>query len=98
MTFAFQKERMTAVSDDGTPVGHITFPRIRPGLVNIDRLTVYPRFRGQALEDAMMEALLVHLDSRNQKVALTCPYAQQYVGKHPEWKRLLPGCIHFESH
>ena len=98
MTFAFQKERMTAVNDDGTPVGHITFPRIRPGLVNIDQLTMFPQFRSPELADQMMEALLTYLDSQNQKAALTCPQAQQYVGRHPEWKHLLPGCIHFESH
>ena len=98
MTFSFDKERMTVFSPDGTPMGHITFPRIREGLVNIDRVMAYPGFRGQGLEDGMLEALLPHLDRLNQKAALTAPHAQQYVRRHTEWKHILPACIHFTSH
>ena len=95
MTFSFQKERITAVSPDGVPMGYITFPRVRTGLVNINQLTVFPAFCGQGLEDAMMEALLSHLEKSRLKSALTCPYAQQYVEKNPQWKKILPFEIHF---
>ena len=98
MTFSFENERMTAYSCAGIPMGFITFPRIRSSLVNISSVTVSPNFRGQGVEDAMMEALFSHLAEENQKAALTCPYAQQYVGSHPQWKHLLPGSIHFEHH
>ena len=95
MTFSFQKERITAVSPDGVSMGYITFPRVRAGLVNINQLTVFPAFRGQGLEDAMMEAVLAHLEKSGLKAALTCPYAQQYVEKNPQWKKILPVEIHF---
>ena len=98
MTFAFEPERMTAISTDGTPMGHIAFPRIRAGLVNISHVVTYPGFRGQGVADSMMDALLAHLTGLNQKAALTCPYAQQYVGRHPQWKAILPGDIHCMTH
>ena len=98
MTLSIQKERITAISPEGIPMGYITFPRIRAGLVNISQMTVFPEFRGQAVEDAMMEALLIHLEDRGLKAALTYPYAQQYLEKKPQWKKILPGEIHFTKY
>lgn len=98
MTFSFQKERLSAVSPDGVPMGYIAFPRIRPGLVNISQTTVFSPFRGQQTEEAMMEALFSHLSERGLKAALTCPFAQQYLEKNPQWKKILPGQIHFTRH
>ena len=98
MTFAFEKERMTAISSDGIPMGYITFPRVRSNLVNINHVMAYPKFRGQGVADGMMDALLSHLAEQNQKAALTCPYTQQYVRKHDEWKHILPDKLHFTTH
>ena len=98
MTFAFEKERITAISSDGIPMGYITFPWIRSDLVNINQVTTYPRFRGQGVAEAMTEALLTRLSEENRKAALTCPFAQNYVEQHPQWKHLLPGGIHFPKY
>ena len=98
MKFVFEKERITALSDDGMPMGHVAFPRVRTGLVNISTLTVLPGFRGQGVEDAMLEALLAHLDTQGMKAALTCPAAQKYVADHARWKKILPGEMHFTTH
>ena len=98
MTFSFQKERITATSPDGILMGYITFPRVRPGLVNISQMTIFPAFRQEGVEEAMMAALLTHLDQQGLKAVLLCPFAQQYVEKHPEWKKILPGEIHFTKY
>lgn len=98
MTFVFEKERIRAVSDDGMAMGHIAFPRVRAGLVNISQVMVHPRYRGQNVEHAMMDALLPHLTEKGIKAALTNPFAQQYVSDHPEWKHVLPGEMHFTKH
>ena len=98
MTFSFQKERITATSPEGIPMGYITYPRIRPGLVNISQMTVFPAFRQQGMEETMMEALLAHLDQQGLKAVLICPFAQQYVEQHPQWKKILPGEIHFTKY
>lgn len=98
MTFSFQKERITATSPDGVLMGYITYPRVRPGLVNISQMTVFPAFRQQGAEEAMMEALFSHLDQQGLKAVLLCPFAQQYVEKNPRWKKILPGEIHFTKY
>ena len=92
MKVSFEKERLTVFSSSRIPMGFIAFPQVRPGLVNITQVRVSPQFRGQGVEDAMMEALLNHLSRQDQK------FAQQYVGDHPEWKHILPGDIHFTHH
>ena len=98
MTLSFEKDRLTARSEEGAPMGRVTFPRIRAGLVNIDSVTVFPDFRGQGVEEAMMEALLAHLEKSFQKAALTAPFAQKYLETHPEWNHILPGQIHFTTY
>ena len=98
MTFSIQKERITAISPEGIPMGCITFPRVRAGLVNISQMTVFPDFRHQGVEDAMMEALLSHLEQQSQRAVLLCPFAQQYVEQNPQWKKILPGDIHFTKY
>lgn len=98
MTFSFEKERITALSSDGIPMGHITFPQINCGLVNISQVVTDPKFREQGVADCMMDALLSHLASQGKKAALTCPNAQQYVARNPRWKTILPGSMHMTAH
>ena len=98
MNLSLEKERVTAISNRQIPMGFIAFVPVRSGLVNITQVHVAPQFRGQGVEDIMMEALLKHLSQQNQKAALSSPFAQQYVGSHPEWKHILPGKLHFTSH
>ena len=98
MTFTITKERLTAHGPEGVPMGYITFPQVKAGLVNIESVVIYPEFRGQCVAEAMMEALLTHLSGQNRHAALTCPYAQQYVEDRPAWKKILPDKIHFTRH
>ena len=98
MPFSSQKERICATTPEGAAMGSIAFPRVRAGLVNISQTTILPEYRGLAVEDAMMEALLAHLDQQGLKAVLICPFAQQYVEQHPQWKKILPGEIHFTKY
>ena len=98
MTFSYQKERIYAICPDGAPMGYIAFPRVRAGLVNICETTVFAGFRGQGVENVMMEALFSHLEQQGLKAALTCPIAQHYVAAHLAWKRILPGEISFTKY
>ena len=98
MTISIEKERIRAIHADGSPMGHVLFPRVRAGLVNIQQMTVNPEFRGQGVEEAMLEALLSHLTRSGQKAALTAPFAQQYVARHPHWQHILPGEMNFTTY
>ena len=98
MTFTIAKERLTAHSPEGILMGYIAFPQIRAGLVSIDQVATEPAFRHENVAEVMMETLLVHLDKQGKKAALTCPFAQAYIEKHSQWRRILPGEIHFTRH
>ena len=98
MNVIFEKERLTARNSSGVPMGSVSFPRVRCGLVNISDVSVLPAFRGQGAEDAMMEAVLEHLDRQGLKAALTAPFAQQYIRMHPQWNHILPGEISFTKY
>ena len=98
MTVSITKERLTALSSEGIPMGYITFPQVRAGLVNIDQVVIHPSFRGQGVAEEMMEALLRHLTKQGRRAALTSSFAQQYLENHPQWNHLLPGQIHFTTY
>ncbi|MBQ8599605.1 MAG: N-acetyltransferase [Oscillospiraceae bacterium] len=93
----FEKERMTMLTEDGIPMGYITFPQVKKNLVNIDHVLTYPKFRGQGNAANMMEALLAHLEQQEKKVILTCSYAQQYMADNPQWQHMM-GSVYFEKH
>lgn len=98
MTIAYQAERLTALDSDGKPLGYVTFPRIRKGLVNIDRVQVLPAYRGRKVEEALLDALLLHLLQQGTKAALTSPAAQRHAAANPLWKEILPDSIHMTTH
>ena len=81
MKVSFEKERMTIISSSRIPMGFIDFPQVRPGLVNITQVSVLPQFRGQGVEEAMMEALLNHLSRQDQKAALSSPFCPTICGQ-----------------
>ena len=98
MTVSFEKERLTAIGPEGVSMGYIRFPGIRPGLVNITSVTVLPGFRGQGVEEAMMEALLCRLEETGRKAVLTAPIAQRYIADRPHWKHIPPDGLHLTTH
>lgn len=98
MTIQYQASRLTAVNRTGKTMGYITFPQIRKGLVNIDRVQIAPEYRGREVESALMDALLTHLKQQGMKAALTSPAAQRYVAENPGWKQILPESMHMTTH
>ena len=98
ITIRIQTGRLTACSEFGNTVGYITFPQIRKGLVNIDRVQVAPEYRGRGVEAAMMDALLTHLRDQGMKAALTSPAVQRYAAQNPQWKQILPESMHMTAH
>lgn len=89
MNFIFTDGRMDCKSEEGLPMGYITFPQVSDTLVEIDRVFTAPAFRGQGLAGQMMQALLDYLDQQGKRVRLSCPYSRSYVEKHPEYRRLV---------
>ena len=98
ITMKYEPGRLTALSSSGMTIGYITFPQIRKGLVNVDRLQIFPEYRGRGVEAMLMDALLAHLEQQDVKAALTSPAVQRYAAEHPEWKAVLPESMHMTAH
>lgn len=98
MTFTIGKERLTAVDPHGVPMGYVSYPQIRAGLVNVSEVVTFPGFRDQGVAEALLGALFAHLSQTGRKAALTCPLAQQYLETHSRWKSVLPDSIHFTTY
>lgn len=94
----YQPGRLTAVNSAGKTMGYVTFPQIRKGLVNIDRVQIFPEYRLAGVETALLDALLPHLQQQGIKAALTSPAAQRHAAKNPRWKSVLPDSIHMTAH
>ena len=94
----FQAGRLTAVSRAGKTMGYVTFPQIRKGLVNIDRVQIIPEFRSRGVEAVMLDALLMHLKEQGIRAVLTSPAAQRIAAENPQWKQILPDSMHMTSH
>lgn len=93
-----QTGRLTAVSGAGKIMGYVTFPQIRKGLVNVDRVQIVPEYRYAGIEAALLDALLSHLQQQSMKAVLTSPAAQRYAAKNPQWKSVLPDSMHMTAH
>lgn len=98
ITISHQTERLTALDSDGKIMGYVTFPRIRRGLVNIDRVQIIPAYRGLKVEEALLDELLLHLLQQETKAVLTSPEAQRHAAANPRWKEILPDSIHRTIH
>lgn len=98
MTISYQAERLTCFDSDGRTMGYVTFPRIRKGLVNIDRVQIVPAYRDRKVEEALLDALLLHLRQQETKAVLTSPAAQRHAAANPRWKDVLPDSIHITTH
>lgn len=97
MKFEFVKDRMMMLDEEGKQMGFITFPALKKDLVNIERVWTALEYRGQGVAAQMMEALFVELERQDKRAVLTCPYAQKYMMKNPQWEHLLPKNIKFEK-
>ena len=98
ITMKYEAGRLTALSSSSMTMGYITFPQIRKGLVNVDRLQILPEYRGRGVEAMLMDALLAHLEQQDVKAALTSSKVQRYAAEHPEWKAVLPESMHMTAH
>ncbi|WNX84234.1 GNAT family N-acetyltransferase [Agathobaculum sp. NTUH-O15-33] len=73
----------------GKRIAEITFPTVRPGVVDIDHTFVDNSLRGQGVADQLMRAALTEIRADGNRVVATCPYAAAWFEKHPEQADIL---------
>lgn len=85
------KENRAEYWQDGRLLGEVTFPALRPGVVNIDHTFVDPVLRGKGTAGHLLEQVCEELRRTGQKAVVTCSYARRWFGQHPEQADLLAG-------
>jgi hypothetical protein len=73
----------------GQLVGLIDF-KPRSGAVALIHTEIFRDHSGQGLAAVLVEGALEQLDAAGQALLPYCPYVRGYLGKHPEWVRLVP--------
>ena len=73
----------------GERVGLIDF-RPRGDALALTHTEISRDHAGQGLAAVLVKAVLEQLDTAGQSLLPYCPYVRGYLGKHPEWVRLVP--------
>lgn len=53
--------------------------------------------RGRGVAAALVERVLRYAEDHDLRIVVRCSYAQAYILKHPEWKKLLDEGIHVKG-
>ena len=79
------------MGQEGRLTAEVTFPDVDTDTVNIDHTFVDDSLRGQGVAGQLMKAAAEQLRSQNRKAVLTCSYAVNWFGKHPESQDVVKG-------
>lgn len=88
MEFDVQENKIAYIVD-GRELAWVTFPQIKPGVVEIDHTFVAPSLRGQGMAGRMMERVAEALRKSGRKAHLSCTYAKQWFERNPQQQDLL---------
>lgn len=85
MEFTCNKNQIALYDTEKRMIAEVTFPDVDTDTVNIDHTFVDDSLRGQGVAGKLMKAAAEQLRSQNKKAVLTCSYAVNWFGKHPEY-------------
>jgi len=89
MDFIYHSNQISYFDDEGKLLAEVTFPEIEPDVVDINHTFVDQSLRGQGIAGRLIEAAAKEIRSRNKKAVLSCPYAQNWLEKHPEYSDII---------
>lgn len=89
MTVLLAEEQAQLRTEDGRLAALLSFPRLKPGVVKLDRLLVVPPLLTQEALDRLLPAVLDQLSAQGKTAVLTCPQVQRWFPAHPEYAPLL---------
>ena len=85
MEFVFKKNQIALYDSQELVIAEVTFPDLDADTVEIDHTFVDDSFRGQGVAGQLMTAAAKGLRRQKKKAVLTCSYAVNWFGKHPEY-------------
>ena len=83
------KEERAEYWQEGTLLAEVTFPPLRPGVVNIDHVFVDPALRGKGVAGQLLEQVCAALRTTGRRAVVTCSYARRWFGQHAEARDVL---------
>jgi len=89
MDFIYHSNQIAYFDAEGKLLAEVTFPEIEPDVVDINHTFVDQSLRGQGIAGRLIEAAAKEIRSRNKKAVLSCPYAQNWLEKHPEYSDII---------
>lgn len=83
------KENRAEYWQEGALLGEVSFPALRPDVVNIDHVFVDPVLRGKGVAGQLLEQVCAALRRTGRSAVVTCSYARRWFGQHPEAQDVL---------
>ncbi len=85
MEFVFKKNQIALYDSQELVIAEVTFPDLDADTVEIDHTFVDDSLRGLGVAGMLMTAAANELRRLKKKAVLTCSYAVNWFGKHPEY-------------
>ncbi|MBD5213782.1 MAG: N-acetyltransferase [Bacteroidales bacterium] len=92
MDFITEKDRIYATDASGDIVAEVTFPT-ENGVSTIDHTFVTPALRGEGVAGKLVQLAVDKILSDGNEIAATCSYADAWLKRHPEYRRVNSGPI-----
>lgn len=89
MVFQVNDNDVEFVGDGHDIKAEVKFPDAEDGVVDITETYVAPSERGMGLAGMMMDRAAAHIKAMGKKARLSCSYAKEWFGKHPEYASLV---------
>ena len=89
MRFQRDGERTWVKDEDGTLIGYIDHPEVRPGVVNFEHTIVEEAYSGRGIAGELTKTVAEHLRKDGIKAELSCSYSIRWFAKHPEYADVL---------
>lgn len=89
MDFKMKSNMIYLDNEDGKIVAKVTFPEVKPGVVDLNHTFVDDSLRGQGVAGKLLVAAYEKIKEDGKTVIPSCWYADEWFKKHPEYQEIL---------
>lgn len=89
MEFKYKNNMIYLENESGDIVAKVTYPDVKPGVVNLNHTFVDDSLRGQGIAGKLMEEAYKTIKNDKKKVIPTCSYAVKWFEKNEECRDIL---------
>lgn len=89
MDFKMKSNMIYLDNEEGKIIAKVTFPEVKPGVVDLDHTFVDDSLRGQGVAGKLMVAAYNKIKEDGNKMIPSCWYADEWFKKHAEYQDIL---------